>query len=159
MPAQAHLQLKRSVSFCAVFDGVARLPVQVCVCSKALRSFTEYSVYSVIAKLLLPSFYQPGALHSLGWSYSYFAIFVSVCLSVRARSGKAWECVAAGMYGCFKLVCSPPHCKRKPSDACTIDSRGTEMPRNRRLTMNKPRPETAIIIQHSLSELHDPVSL
>ncbi len=38
-------------------------------------------------------FYQPGTRSAPGWSYSYFAIFVSVCLfvciSVRARSGEA----------------------------------------------------------------------
>ncbi len=43
-----------------------------------------------------------------GWSYSYFAIFVFVCLFVYlSQSGEAWEqdnSVATRTYGCFELA-------------------------------------------------------
>ncbi len=52
-------------------------------------------------------FYKPGACSAPGWSYSYVAIFVSicllVCLSVCARSGNELM-AAAGTYGCFELA-------------------------------------------------------
>ncbi len=36
--------------------------------------------------------YQPGTHSAAGWFYSYFAAFVSVCLSVRlSQFGEAWE--------------------------------------------------------------------
>ncbi len=40
-------------------------------------------------------FYHPGVRSVAGWSYSYFAIFMSVylfvCWCVCARSGEVWE--------------------------------------------------------------------
>ncbi len=51
---------------------------------------------------------------------TYFAVFVSVCLCVRVRSGEAWERVsgvAAGMAGLSYMYvhvacgCLPPRCK------------------------------------------------
>ncbi len=44
-------------------------------------------------------FYQLGTHSVPGWSYSYFAIFACVCLSVRlSQSGEAWERVNGGSW-------------------------------------------------------------
>ncbi len=104
----------------------------------------------------------------MGWSYSYFAFFVTACLSICARSGEACEQVNGGsciarmeLAGLFASSL-----QKEANDASTIDSRGTalvtqaqyhessprsmKMARNRRLTMNldKPRSEIALVLSH-----------
>ncbi len=103
--------------------------------------------------------------------YSYFAIFVSVCLSVCHGLGRPGNelMVAVVTYAgvSSQLIFSSPHCKRKRNAASTIDSRGTalitqaqyhessprstRMARNRRLTTNKPRSKIVLVLQYSVS--------
>ncbi len=103
---------------------------------------------------------------------------LSVCLSVRARSGEAWERVNGSSWHVWlfrvswfvRLLAA----KRKQNDASTIDSRGTAlvtqaqyhessprstgMARNRRLTTNKPRSAIALVLQYSVSYKRAPWS-
>ncbi len=99
---------------------------------------------------------------------------LSVCRSVHAWSGEAWERVNCGSWHAWlfrvswfvRLLAA----KRKQNDASTIDNRGTPlvtqaqcrkssprstgMTRNRRLTTNKPRSEIALVLQYSVSYMY-----
>ncbi len=67
------------------------------------------------------------------WVSSHAWRSTSNLLNSRARcvrpAGPIVTLLLVRMYGCFKLelVCSPPRCERKSSDASTIDSRGTDL--------------------------------
>ncbi len=112
-------------------------------------------------------------------TYSYFAIFVSVCLSVcpsmqgLGRPGNELM-AAAPTIRCFMLAgCSPPRCKRNQAmpvlstveaqllfhkSICESSPISTGMARNRRLTTNKPRSlHRCYSTLCPISELSDPV--
>ncbi len=67
------------------------------------------SFCTTVCELILSSegksnrrFHQPGMLHSP--IITHFRVCLSVCLSICARSGKAWLVAASGTYGCFELA-------------------------------------------------------
>ncbi len=114
----------------------------------------------------------PLSFHQLGWSYSYFVIFVSVCLSVCHSLGKpAWERVNGGSCHIWVswLVCLPAAKESKTmSVLSTVEAqlslhsaisrkqemksspRSTGMVRNRWLTTNKARSEITLVLQYSM---------
>ncbi len=120
-------------------------------------------------------FYQPAARNAPGWSYSYFAIFVSACLSaclsvcpsVQGLGRHGNELMARAstyMYGCFELAgLFASSLQKEANDVSTINSRGTPpitptqyrkssprstgMARNRQLTTNKPGSGITLLLQ------------
>ncbi len=107
---------------------------------------------------------------------SVLGLFCDFCVLSVCQSVTVWVGLGTSQWcGSWMIVHSPPSCKRKSSDANTIDGRVTapleqaqdceraprsmRIPRNQWRTKNQPRSDNGYGILNLISELHDPVDL